>query len=445
MVQCGDEALAERIAQGDERAFLDLVGRYARPLGILIRYEVDNREDAEDVLQDALVAAWIALRQGTRPANVRAWLLQIARNRVRDYYRSPQRRDRPTEECQIEEHLGTFARAATAAREVGADVVAALDEVPTHWRSIARLFYLEGLTIAEIARRHRCPEGTVKRQLFHARGHIRRTLGIATPERSKAMGVRRRGAKAQPFPLTRPPITISPSQVSPFAVECPELRWWGIVPEAGNQALSAEYYPPAWRLMRVHELRAVGPASVEGVEGVEIDVGQWDPEQGWQPAAWRMFGRLTEQRMQYLATITNEGRTAVRTFLDEGFVWAWPDMERRLADEGLFALQQDGSYVTTRAVADLAYGGCGVFDVQVGDRRFACLRVLGLEGPLESDGAVLTESYVADAGRTVLMRHFPRRGCGGSALDPEVTVTLNGETFVHWYDVLTGVACGAAD
>src|SRR3954471_6339956 len=78
--------LAARAGAGDERAFAALVARPRKPL---LRY-VARRfgpELAEDAVQEALLSAHRALRGGTVPADVRAWLSTIAWRRALDLTR----------------------------------------------------------------------------------------------------------------------------------------------------------------------------------------------------------------------------------------------------------------------------------------------------------------------------------------------------------------------
>lgn len=178
-----DEKLVRRSARGDEHAFVKLVRRYEQPIAALIRYQIGDPDHAEDIFQETLLAAWIGLRGLRNPNKVRAWLLQIARNRCRDFYRSSQRRDLPTEERALEGLVNRFGRALTPQRETASDVLEALEEVPISERNAAKRFYLQGLTIAEIAARSRCPKGTIKRRLHYARNHVRQILGV--PRKTK--------------------------------------------------------------------------------------------------------------------------------------------------------------------------------------------------------------------------------------------------------------------
>src|ERR1700737_99996 len=70
-------ALARR---GSERAFEALVNRYRKQLLGYCRRMLLPTARAEDAVQQALLQAWLALRDGTEVRDVRAWLFQITHN-----------------------------------------------------------------------------------------------------------------------------------------------------------------------------------------------------------------------------------------------------------------------------------------------------------------------------------------------------------------------------
>jgi RNA polymerase sigma factor (sigma-70 family) len=75
-----DEALGARSGTGDRDAFAEL---YERHYGSIYDFAVRILRDpdaASDVVQATFTRAWPALREGTRPTNVKAWLFGIARN-----------------------------------------------------------------------------------------------------------------------------------------------------------------------------------------------------------------------------------------------------------------------------------------------------------------------------------------------------------------------------
>lgn len=236
-----EEILLSCDAQGDEKAFVQIIRPYQQALANYIRYRISDAEDAEDVFQETLVAAWLGLRRVRDPGSIRAWLMQVARNRCRDYFRAQGRQDVPAGERELEDFANRFGLHQYRHAQTVADVVEALEEAPKIERETARQFYLEGLTIAEIAAQARCPSGTVKRRLFQARHSLRAFLGIISPQRSSQMSTQTSdtppaAAQAPAFPLVRPEITITKINEPPFAVDCLELRYWVIIPRLGARA-----------------------------------------------------------------------------------------------------------------------------------------------------------------------------------------------------------------
>ena len=81
-----------RARTGDEDAFRELTDPYRRELQVHIYRIVGSVHDAEDLLQETLLAAWRGLEGFEGRASVRAWLYQIATNRALDALRATRRR-----------------------------------------------------------------------------------------------------------------------------------------------------------------------------------------------------------------------------------------------------------------------------------------------------------------------------------------------------------------
>ena len=84
--------LLDRARAGDEQAFGELVGPYRRELQVHCYRILGSALDAEDVLQETLLAAWQGLAGFEGRASVRAWLYQIATRRCLNALRSASRR-----------------------------------------------------------------------------------------------------------------------------------------------------------------------------------------------------------------------------------------------------------------------------------------------------------------------------------------------------------------
>jgi len=72
---------------GDRQAFEMIIHSYSRTLFAIAYGILQNREEAEDVVQDSLVKAWKMRWRVRDPEKFPAWLSMIARHRARDVFR----------------------------------------------------------------------------------------------------------------------------------------------------------------------------------------------------------------------------------------------------------------------------------------------------------------------------------------------------------------------
>ncbi|MBI3948572.1 MAG: RNA polymerase sigma factor [Armatimonadetes bacterium] len=79
--------LVRRAQQGDGSAFEELARHYRAALLAFAFSRTGQREEAEDLVQEMLAAAWEKLPQLREPAHFGAWLRSIARNACRGWYR----------------------------------------------------------------------------------------------------------------------------------------------------------------------------------------------------------------------------------------------------------------------------------------------------------------------------------------------------------------------
>ena len=465
MTSPNDQLLAEQVRQGNEQAFVRLIRRYERTLVGLIRHRVGSGDQVQDVLQETLVHIWSGLRRDT-PRDVRAWLLQVARNRCRDYFRSTQRRELFVETEALAPMVNRFGVAETRQREAVEAIVEAMEEVPDRERAALQAFYLDGLSIAEIAARHRCPDGTVKRRLSHGRDRIRTALGVPPKKRSKTMSA----SQQRPFPQYRPEIRIEASQEEPFRVDFKEMAWWFIVPEVGDRVRYGSYSPPKeghapWRLSETVSLTAQRPAIIHGRSCVEVEVeNQYFDQDGKihereEDRHVKVWGCLAENAVEWVAIelLHPDGTRELTTFLDEEFYDDWAPSPRLIEDCGYLHPQADGSLARQADAPEVM--GAGVFDVQIGQQRFTCMRVFEIEKEA-TERDVIVEAYITQAGRTVLFRRYNGNRWAKKDAPPhnwgeEMTweedlphtdrIIIDGVTYVHYYDNLTDAACGIVD
>jgi RNA polymerase sigma-70 factor (ECF subfamily) len=93
---CQDRLVSKRLlmraAQGDQEAFRELTDPHRRELHVHCYRILGSMQDAEDVLQETLLAAWRGLERFEERASLRAWLYRIATNRCLNALRDAGRR-----------------------------------------------------------------------------------------------------------------------------------------------------------------------------------------------------------------------------------------------------------------------------------------------------------------------------------------------------------------
>src|SRR6202161_1742900 len=96
MTEMTDELLSRtrlaRAQRGDDGAFAQLTAPHHRELQLHCYRIMGSTQDAEDLLQETLLAAWRGLEQFEGRASVRAWLYRIATNPSLDALRASRRR-----------------------------------------------------------------------------------------------------------------------------------------------------------------------------------------------------------------------------------------------------------------------------------------------------------------------------------------------------------------
>jgi len=85
--QESDQNIANRATNGDRAAFGEIVRRYKEPLYRFVRRYVGNGDDAYDLLQESLLAAWMGLGRYDTSRPLGPWLRAIALNKCRDFSR----------------------------------------------------------------------------------------------------------------------------------------------------------------------------------------------------------------------------------------------------------------------------------------------------------------------------------------------------------------------
>src|SRR5438128_10552117 len=110
---------------GDREAFEMIIRTHSRALFAIAYGILQNREEAEDVVQDTLVKAWKSRWRVRDPEKFPAWLSTIARHRARDLAR--RRRPEPLPQ---DFESAEIVDAETETADLGPHVQAALAQLP---------------------------------------------------------------------------------------------------------------------------------------------------------------------------------------------------------------------------------------------------------------------------------------------------------------------------
>ena len=422
--------------------FETLVTANLPPLERFVKFRVGNHPDAEDLLQEVLAAAYRNRDTVSSEAAFKPWILGIARNKCNDYFRAKAKRmEIPLES--LDETALTVGLHGVTAKTVVSETLEALGDTD---RQILYLSYFKDLPQAEIATRLGIPVGTVKSRLFHAKQQFKALYH----EKPKGETVMKNNRKFMPEFI--PDYQIKEVEGEPFAVCWEELMGWFIVPKPGETCSWAMYDFPKRKRTEQCDLEVTGRAEVHGIEGVEIEAVEYDPMDcnridGADVAKRRFVAQLTDTHCRYLAECHEEdGVKKLYTFLDgDGFLENWGfgkdncGNETHIAPKGV--IRKQGSAVTT-AKEPFMLDVVGRYEVQINGKTYDTICVIDA-GAYEE--GVLTEQYLDRNGRTVLWRRFNRndwmqesyKRLWTELLPENERITVDGETYVHWYDCIT--------
>jgi RNA polymerase sigma-70 factor, ECF subfamily len=167
-------ALVARARRGETSAFEALARRHLRAAYATALAILGRPEDAEDVAQDALLAAFEVLGTCRDPERFSGWLLQIVRNRalnLRDRLRV-----RSGQGSAVPADTLAAAPVPVGAGELREQLLGALARLPQIQREVVLLHDLEGWTHGEIAAALTLSEAMSRQHLLHARRALRETL-----------------------------------------------------------------------------------------------------------------------------------------------------------------------------------------------------------------------------------------------------------------------------
>lgn len=186
-----DRLLVVRCQLGERGALEELVRRWERPLLFYVRRMLPAEPDALAVMQDVWVKVLTGLASLRDPGRLAPWLYALARHTLMDHLRDRYTREQLLAASRADERNGATPEEPAVEDDLGWYVAAeevhyGLSRVSVVEREVLTLYFLDDLSIDDIAAVLRIPPGTVKSRMFHARKALREVLQRPDRERPRS-------------------------------------------------------------------------------------------------------------------------------------------------------------------------------------------------------------------------------------------------------------------
>lgn len=416
--------------------FEQLLEEYGVIAERFVKFRIPIRTDAEDVLQEVYTLAYQKFFQLNNKDSFKFWLLSIARNKCNDYFREmAMQYEIPTDE--LTETKLSDGRYGVSIIDTVRETLCLLENRD---KQILYLFFWKEMPQAEIAKLLNIPVGTVKSRLHVAKQKFKSKY----PYR---IDVTKGECNMKKMPEFIPEYKIEVSNKDPFDVKWEELMGWFLVPKLGEKISWGMYDILSRKCNHVYDMQVTGKAKVHGIEGVELTAREASYSDKSEVINRTFVAQLTDTHCRYLATLRNDGdvRNYI-TFLDgDEFFPNWGFGEDNCGNETNLAVKGEikriGTTVTS-ANKDFLLDIVGRYTVTIGGKSYDTVCVMDIE---TYNCGVVSEQFLDKNGKTILWRRFNRddwaidhyKNKWSEQLPENDRLTVNGTTYVHWYDCIT--------
>lgn len=165
--------IIERSVQGDQGAQQQLYHLYSRQMFSVSLRIIQQREDAEDILQESFITAFNALETFRGEAAFGAWLKRIVVNKSLNFLKKKKIKfqEMKDDAIEIEEEVQVDESQITVE-----DIKKTIEELPLGYRLVFTLYMFEEMTHKEIAEHLEISESTSKSQLNRAKKKLREII-----------------------------------------------------------------------------------------------------------------------------------------------------------------------------------------------------------------------------------------------------------------------------
>jgi RNA polymerase sigma-70 factor (ECF subfamily) len=176
MMDANEREVYQAAIHGDCQAFEMIIRSQSRPLFAIAYGILQNREEAEDAVQDALIKAWKSRWRVRDPEKFPAWLCMIARHRARDVFRKRRPIAQDLEGAAVRGALPLSAPVFSSDEILDRQLHSALASLPELHRAALSLRYFEEMDYATIENRLGLSNGSLRGILGRALATMRKQL-----------------------------------------------------------------------------------------------------------------------------------------------------------------------------------------------------------------------------------------------------------------------------
>lgn len=167
-----DQELVKEILKGNESSLREFYKDYCSKVFSFIQKRVEKKEDAEEILQDSLLASLEAMRDFAGDSSLWTFVCAIAHHKIVDFYRKKKLKQlffsqMPNLENIVSQLSGPEEK--YNEEELKSEIKKCLGKLPVRYQKILKLKYLEGFSVWEIAQETKETVKSVESALFRAR------------------------------------------------------------------------------------------------------------------------------------------------------------------------------------------------------------------------------------------------------------------------------------
>lgn len=176
--------LVARVLRGEQQAFGEIVDKYGALMLRTAIMIVEDRDVAEDVVQDAFIQAWQHLPDLREADALRSWLMRIVVNQCISFKRRLARTTAFMRQALSEQEIDLAAQLADHYKgrlERDWDLARAIENLPLKQRVVIVLHYYNGMTLPEMSSMLKTSENTLKKRIQAALVNLRRCAFFQAP------------------------------------------------------------------------------------------------------------------------------------------------------------------------------------------------------------------------------------------------------------------------